>query len=164
VTRTASTVKANTGKCYSWVVDREEILRVLRAFEGAGLEHVLIGAAAMGIHGVVRATEGLDLFIRATAETIDRLKRAFRITYDSDPNIDEISADDLLGDYPAVRYYPPSGDLYFDVIKRVPRTHFHTYLPSARDGGDRRAKRPLIAHKGEGEGSTGEKRLRRHPL
>jgi hypothetical protein len=119
VTRTASTVKANTGKCYSWVVDREEILRVLRAFEEVGLEYVLIGAAAMGIHGVVRATEDLDLFIRATAENIERLKRAFRIVYDNDPNIDEISADDLLGDYPAVRYYPASGDLYFDVMTRL---------------------------------------------
>ena len=32
---------------------------------------------------------------------------------------DEISADDLLGDYPALRYYPPSGDLYFDVMTRL---------------------------------------------
>jgi hypothetical protein len=28
-------------------------------------------------------------------------------------------ATDLLGDYPAVRYYPPSGDLYFDVMTRL---------------------------------------------
>ena len=92
---------------------------MLRAFEEVGLEYVLIGAAAMGIHGVVRATEDLDLFIRATADNIERLKRAFRMAYDNDPHIDEISADDLLGDYPAVRYYPPSGDLYFDVMTRL---------------------------------------------
>jgi hypothetical protein len=24
-----------------------------------------------------------------------------------------------LGEYPAVRYYPPSGDLYFDVMTRL---------------------------------------------
>ena len=100
-------------------MERDEILRVLRAFEKVQLEYVLIGAAAMGIHGVVRATEDLDLFIRATAENIERLKSAFRTVYDNDPNIDEISADDLLGDYPAVRYYPPSGDLYFDVMTRL---------------------------------------------
>jgi hypothetical protein len=80
---------------------------------------VLIGAAAMGIHGVVRATEDLDLFIRATTDNVERLRRAFRLVYDNDPNIDEISTDDLLGDYPAVRYYPPSGDLYFDVMTRL---------------------------------------------
>ena len=100
-------------------MDRDEILRVFRAFEKEGLEYVLIGAAAMGFHGIVRATEDLDFFIRATAENVDRLKRAFRQVYADDPNIDEISADDLLGDYPALRYYPPSGDLYFDVMTRL---------------------------------------------
>jgi hypothetical protein len=38
-------------------VDRDEMLRVLRAFEQEALEYVLIGAAAMGFHGLVRATE-----------------------------------------------------------------------------------------------------------
>jgi hypothetical protein len=91
-------------------VDRDEILRVLRAFEASGLEYVLIGATAMGFHGVVRATEDLDLFIRATAENVERLRAALRASYADDPSIEEISAADLLGEYPAVRYYPPSGD------------------------------------------------------
>ncbi len=94
------------------------MLRVLRAFAEEGLEYVLIGAAAMGFHGLVRATEDLDLFIRATPENVARLKQAFRAAYD-DPNVDEISASELLGEYPAVRYYPPSGDLYFDVMTRL---------------------------------------------
>lgn len=100
-------------------MERDEILDVLRAFETSGLEYVLIGAAAMGFHGVVRATEDLDLLVRATAENIERLKQAFRRVYDNDPSVDEISAEDLLGEYPAVRYYPPSGDLYFDVLTRL---------------------------------------------
>ena len=100
-------------------VDRDEMLRVLRAFEQAGLEYVLIGAAAMGFHGLVRATEDLDLFIRATPENVERLKRAFWAVYDADPSVDEISSVDLLGDYPAVRYYPPSGDVFFDVMTRL---------------------------------------------
>ena len=33
--------------------------------------------------------------------------------------INEISSADLLGEYPAVRYYPPTGDLYFDVLTRL---------------------------------------------
>ena len=100
-------------------MDRDEVLQVFRAFEAQGLEYVLIGAAAMGFHGVVRATEDLDFFIRPTAENVERLKRAFRQVYSDDPNIDDISAHDLLGEYPAVRYYPPSGDLYFDVMTRL---------------------------------------------
>jgi hypothetical protein len=62
-------------------MDRDEILRVLRAFEASGLEYVLIGATAMGFHGLVRATEDLDLFIRATAENVERLRAALRATY-----------------------------------------------------------------------------------
>jgi hypothetical protein len=99
-------------------VDRDEIMCVLRAFQAAGLEYVLIGAAAMGFHGLVRATEALDLFIRATPENIERLRDALRAVYAADPNIGEISATDLLGEYPAIRYYPPTGDLYLDVLTR----------------------------------------------
>lgn len=104
---------------YAYAVDRDEIIRVLRAFEAVGLEYVLIGAGAMGFHGLVRATEDLDLFIRATPENIERLRIALREAYEGDPHIDQISAEDLLGEYPAVRYYPPTGDLYFDVLTRL---------------------------------------------
>ena len=100
-------------------MDRDEIIRVLRAFETVGLEYVLIGSAAMGFHGLVRATEDLDIFIRATAENVERLRTALRQTYDGDPHINEISSADLLGEYPAVRYHPPTGDLYFDVLTRL---------------------------------------------
>jgi hypothetical protein len=94
-------------------------MRALRAFQEAGLEYVLIGAGAMAVHGLVRTTEDLDLFIRATPENIEKLRAAFRAVYQGDPNISEISSEDLLGDYPAVRYYPPTGDLYFDVLTRL---------------------------------------------
>jgi hypothetical protein len=36
------------------------MLRVLTAFDSERLEYVLIGAAAMGIHGLVRATAKAD--------------------------------------------------------------------------------------------------------
>ena len=104
---------------YAKRVDRDEVMRVLRAFESAGLEYVLIGAAAMGFHGLVRATEDLDLFIRATPENIEKLRVALRAAYEGDPNINEISSTDLLGEYPAVRYVPPTGNLYLDVITRL---------------------------------------------
>ena len=51
-------------------MDRDELVRVLRASEAESLEHVLIGATAMGFHGVVRATEDVDLFIRSHVEEI----------------------------------------------------------------------------------------------
>src|SRR5689334_8259294 len=100
-------------------MDRDEVIRVLRVFESAGLEYVLIGAAAMGSHGLIRTTEGLDFFIRATPKNVEKLRLALRAVYKDDPNINEISSSDLLGEYPALRYVPPTGDLYFDVMTRL---------------------------------------------
>jgi len=100
-------------------MDRDEIMRVLRQFEAAGLEYVLIGATAMGFHDLVRATEDIDLFIRATPENVEKLQVALRAAYDGDPNVNEITPADLLGEYPAIRYYPPTSDLYFDILTRL---------------------------------------------
>ena len=100
-------------------MDRDELLTLLRAFEAEGLEYVLVGATAMGIHGLVRATEDVDLFVRATPENLARLRRSLQAAYPNDPNIDQISDADLLGEYPAVRYYPPTGDLFLDVMTRL---------------------------------------------
>jgi len=73
----------------------------------------------MGLHGLVRATEDIDLFIKPTPDNVERLRAALAAAYDGDPHVHEISTDDLLGEYPAVRYYPPSGDLYFDILTRL---------------------------------------------
>lgn len=112
-------VTRTPAKGYATRVDRDEIMRVLRAFAAAELEYVLIGATAMSFYGLVRATEAVDLFIRATSENVERLRAALSAVYEGDPHINEISSADLLGDYPAVRYYPPTGDLYFDVLTRL---------------------------------------------
>lgn len=118
-------------------MDRDEVFRVLKAFEASGLEYVLIGAAAMGVHGVIRATEDLDVIIKATPENVGRLRHALRAAYDNDPNIEQISTSDLLGEYPAVRYYPPTGDLYFDVMTRLGEmASFETVEAETRVVGD----------------------------
>jgi len=36
-----------------------------------------------------------------------------------DAHIDEISADDLLGEYPAVQYVPPNGTFHVDILVRL---------------------------------------------
>jgi hypothetical protein len=104
---------------YANGVDRDEIMRVLRAFESAGLEYVLIGAAAMAFHGLVRATADLDFFIRATPENVERLRSALRQVFQGDPEISAISSEDLMGEYPAIRYVPPTGNLYLDILTRL---------------------------------------------
>lgn len=96
----------------------DELLEILRALNTEAVEYVLIGATALNVHGIVRATEDVDLFVRPTAENIERLRNALHAVYD-DPEIEEISAEDLLGEYPAVRYYPPEGDLFLDILTRL---------------------------------------------
>src|SRR5207237_6938623 len=49
---------------------------------------------------------------------ISRLRAAFRSVVD-DPEIDQITAADLLGDYPAVQYVPPDGTFHIDIVTRL---------------------------------------------
>lgn len=100
-------------------VDRDELLRILGALERAGVEYTLVGAAALGMHGIVRGTEDVDLLIKASRENVQRIAAALRSAYEDDPRIEEIQAGDLLGDYPVVRYYPPDKDICVDLIARI---------------------------------------------
>lgn len=99
-------------------MDYEATRQVLAALERHEVRYVVLGAAALNLHGLARFTEDLDLFIEPDRENIERLKRALRDVFD-DPHLDEISADDLLGDYPAVQYVPPTGAFRLDLLTRL---------------------------------------------
>lgn len=92
--------------------------RIFAAFEEEGVRYLVFGGAAMNLHGLPRFTEDLDVFIEPTRENVEAVKRALRRVYE-DPNIDEISADDLVGEYPAVQYVPPEGDFHVDILTRL---------------------------------------------
>jgi hypothetical protein len=92
--------------------------RVLAAFQEEGVRYLVFGGVAMNLHGLPRFTEDLDVFIEPTRENVEAVKRALRKVFD-DPNIDEISADELVGDYPAVQYVPPEGDFHVDILTRL---------------------------------------------
>jgi hypothetical protein len=72
----------------------------------------------MGLHGLLRATEDIDLLIKATPANVERFPVSLRATYDAGPLIEEISTSDLPGDYLAVRYYPPPICI-FDAMTRL---------------------------------------------
>jgi len=100
-------------------IDFEETKRILTVLEREGVRYVLIGAMAMAAQGLIRATHDLDFFVSPERENVDRLKRAFKSLFDDDPNVDEISAEDLAGDYPAVEYTPPHGRYSVDILSRL---------------------------------------------
>jgi hypothetical protein len=93
-------------------------LALIASLEREGVDYVVIGGVALNLHGLVRATEDLDVFIRPTRDNVERLRRALRSVW-NDPEIDLITAEDLCGDYPAVRYGPPEGTLYVDILTRI---------------------------------------------
>jgi hypothetical protein len=99
------------------LVDETRLLAVFRALADAQVDYAVFGGVALGLHGLARATADLDLFIAARPENVARLKTALRSVFD-DPSIEEISAADLCGDYPAVRYVPPEG-FGFDILTRL---------------------------------------------
>jgi hypothetical protein len=99
-------------------MDRDVIKRVLAALEARGVVYVVFGAVALNLHGIPRATQDLDIFVAPERQNIARLKAALRDVID-DPEIERISADDLLGEYPAVEYTPPDGSFHIDILTRL---------------------------------------------
>jgi hypothetical protein len=95
-----------------------ETIRVLfAALRDEQVDYVLVGALAMDVLGIGRFTEDIDLFVRPTPENVDRLRRALRRVW-QDPAIEEITAADLAGDYPAVQYVAPDGTP-IDILSRL---------------------------------------------
>jgi hypothetical protein len=96
----------------------EEARRILTAFETEGVQYVLVGAMAMAAQGLIRATRDIDFFVSPDPDNVERLRRALRALYD-DPSVEEITAEDLAGAYPAIEYSPPHGLYSMDILARL---------------------------------------------
>lgn len=112
-------------------MDVDLTTKVLAALEREQVRYVVFGAVALAVHGLPRATEDLDLFIAPERENIERLKTALRSVF-IDPCIDEITANDLLGDYPAIQYVPPEGAFHVDLLTRLGELYDFASLESER--------------------------------
>lgn len=96
----------------------ESFFRLVQELNRNQVDYILVGGMAVNLHGLVRATEDIDLFIRPDVKNIARLRKALRAVW-NDPCIDEITNEDLMGDYPVVRYGPPEGTFVIDLIARL---------------------------------------------
>jgi len=110
-------------------MDFDKVLALIEAMNREGVEYVTFGAVALNLQGIVRATVDADFFIKATEQNIERLKRALRSVW-NDPHIDEITAEDLLGDYPSVRYGPPDETFTIDFLTRLGEMYSYENLPA----------------------------------
>lgn len=109
-------------------MDFKNVLKLVAAMNREGVEYITFGAVALNLHGIVRATTDADFFIKPSVDNIERLKRALRSIWD-DPHIDEISSEDLLGDYPSVLYGPPEDTFSIDFHTRLGELYSYYNLP-----------------------------------
>jgi hypothetical protein len=99
-------------------VDAAITFAVLGALAKCGVRFKIVGGVALNLVGLPRATQDLDIFVDPEAENIERLRQALHAVFD-DPCIDEISADDLAGPYPAIQYVPPGSGFHIDILSRL---------------------------------------------
>jgi hypothetical protein len=99
-------------------VERSTLVELFAAMADERVDYVLVGGLAVNLHGIVRATEDADLFVRPDEENVARLRRALhRVT--GDREVDGIRAEDLAGAYPVVRYVSSDGRLTVDILSRL---------------------------------------------
>jgi hypothetical protein len=99
------------------IVVSERLPDLLRALNAEAVEYVLFGGQAVNLHGILRFTDAIDVFVSAAPENVERLRRALRRVW-ANPAIDEIRAEDLAGEYAVVRYGTPD-DFYIDLVARL---------------------------------------------
>ncbi len=110
-------------------MDFDKVLSLIRAMNREGVQYIVFGAVALNLHGIVRATTDADFLIQPDRDNIERLKRALRNVWD-DEHIDEITADDLLGDYPSITYGPPDESFTIDLLTKLGEMYSFDVLPS----------------------------------
>lgn len=95
----------------------DRLKEIIQALNDEQVDYVLFGGQAVNLHGILRFTEDIDLFVSPTTENVHRLRQAFRHLW-QDPAIEEIRAEDLAGDYAVVRYGTPD-EFYIDLVSRI---------------------------------------------
>jgi hypothetical protein len=127
----------------------EKTREVLEAFERERVVYAIFGAVALNLHGLARATQDLDIFVAPIEGNIVRLRTALRSVFD-DPHIEEITAEDLLGDYPAIQYVPPEGAFFIDILTRLGEAYAFADLETERvdfDGIEVTVVTPRMLHR-----------------
>jgi len=97
----------------------DSILVFFRELKNQGVDYVLVGALGMTVHGIVRATQDVDILLNPEKDNVSRMRIALKRLFPEDASIDEINATDLAGEYPAIRYNSPDGSLQIDILARL---------------------------------------------
>ncbi|MEO7028497.1 MAG: hypothetical protein ABI147_03750 [Acidobacteriaceae bacterium] len=102
----------------------EKQISLLAAFAAARVEFAVVGEVAVNVHGYVRATHDLDIFIRPTAENV---RAAFGALLALGVPLEGLEPGDLLDDEENLRFGPEEdhidilasiGEMPFDQVWR----------------------------------------------
>ena len=87
-------------------MDTQDLLRLLKEHK---VDFVIIGATAFPVHGYVRATLDIDIFIRPTRQNAERTWNALKeFGYD----MSDVSVDELLIKKVLIRQYTVEADIH----------------------------------------------------
>jgi hypothetical protein len=92
----------------------EKQISLLAAFAAAKVEFAVVGGVAVNMHGYVRATNDLDLFIRPTVENA---RAAFGALMALGVPLEGLEPNDLLDDEENVRFGPQED--HIDVLASI---------------------------------------------
>ena len=100
-------------------MEADKLFSLLQALDEQRVDYYVFGGMALNIHGLVRSTEDVDLFVRPDRQNIERLRTAVQQVFPDDATVNEISSDDLMGPYPAVRYNSLDGTMSVDIVTHL---------------------------------------------
>jgi hypothetical protein len=100
-------------------MEADKLFSLLQALDEQRVDYYVFGGMALNIHGLVRSTEAVDLFVRPDRQNIEKLRTAVQQVFPDDPTVNEILPDDLMGPYPAVRYNSLDGTMSVDIVTHL---------------------------------------------
>lgn len=94
----------------------EKFTALFKSLCDEDVEYVLTGDFAIVLHGALRLTEDIDLFIRNSEENLVKLRNALNKVF-ADESIAEITVTELES-YAVIRYGTPD-DFFIDIISNI---------------------------------------------
>jgi hypothetical protein len=113
---------------------------LLRQFNAAGVKYLVIGAAAMAVHGEIRGTDDFDVWVQASRDNAERVLRA--LTSFGAPvaslTLEELQSDDLI-------FQIGVKPLRIDILTGIDGVHFDDAWPNRIVAKDSDLEYPIIS-------------------
>ena len=120
----------------------DPLLRLLSRFCEEGVDYVLVGGQAVRLNGFLRATEDVDVLVRATRENGERVKRALDFLA-SARDLDPAWFEPQAGEVENIRV---ADDLIVDLLFAANGETYETVRRSLKPLGEGRIRSALGVH------------------